>query len=363
MPEILEAIEVDRSKTGFQAAAVVADPRNGEILALVGDRNPRLNGFNRAIDAIRPIGSVIKPFVYAYALSQPERYSLVSRLNDRKIEWTDPKGVVWEPKNYDGKEYGSVTILEALTRSLNLSVIALGFELGLKQIREYLVSLGVESKFTAVPSMLLGSVEMSPLQLTELYTPLANDGFRVPLQSIKNVSTKTQQKITRYGLEMRKVMEVETAHLVRHALMRVASIGTARSLKTSLPKAQPLAGKTGTSNDNRDSWFVGFGGDKLGVTWVGRDDNSGTGLTGGSGALPLWAAIMSGTIVKPLSTNYSSKINISNIELLSSSMIPASCPNGELVPIHEESWIRQSKGCDSALERGRFAPVPFQKNK
>lgn len=363
LPETIQAIEADRSKRDFQAAAVVVDPRNGEILVLVGDRNPRTDGFNRATDAIRPIGSVIKPFVYAYALGQPTKYSLISLLNDRKIEWTDPKGFIWSPKNYDGKEYGTVTILEALTKSLNLSAIALGFELGLEQIREYLISLGVERNFSAVPSLLLGSVEMSPLKLAELYTPLANDGFRVPLQSIKNVTTKSDKEIARYGLEMQKVMEVETANLVRYALMRVASIGTARSLQTSLPNAQPLAGKTGTSNDNRDSWFVGFGSDKLGVTWVGRDDNSSTGLTGGSGALPVWAAIMEGTVLKPVVDRYSRKINLSNIDLLSSSKIPAKCSNGELVPLHSDSWIREVDDCDSAVSEGVFSPVSSSRQK
>lgn len=363
LPETIQAIESDRSKRDLQAAAVVADPRNGEILVLVGDRNPRTDGFNRATDAIRPIGSVIKPFVYAYALGQPAKYSLVSLLSDRKIQWTDSKGVTWSPKNYDGKEYGTVTMLEALTKSLNLSVISLGFELGLEQIREYLIGLGVEKNFSAVPSLLLGSVEMSPLKLTELYTPLANDGFRVPLQSIKNVTTKSNKKITRYGLEIQKVMEVETANLVRHALVRVVSIGTARSLQTNFPNAQPLAGKTGTSNDNRDSWFVGFGSDKLGVTWVGRDDNSSTGLTGGSGALPIWAAVMEGAVLRPLVANYSAKINLSNVDLRSFSKIPAECADGELVPLHSESWIREVVDCDSIVSDGVFSPVSSSRQK
>ena len=158
-------------------------------------------------------------------------------------------------------------------------------------------------------------------------------------------------------------MEVETANLVRHALMRVASIGTARSLKMSLPNAQPLAGKTGTSNDNRDSWFVGFGSDKLGVTWVGRDDNSSTGLTGGSGALPIWAAIMKGTVLKPIVDRYSAKINLSNIDLVSASKIPVSCSNGELVPLHSDSWIREVSDCDSAASEGIFSPVASSRQK
>ena len=359
IPLSLDKIEKDRSKKDLQAGVVIADPRSGEILALVGDRYPNRNGFNRAVDALRPIGSVVKPFVYSYALSKPTSYSLASILRDETIRWTDVHGVTWTPKNYDSEEYGEVTLLDALTRSLNLAAISLGFELGLNEVKNYLVTLGAPDNLTSVPSMLLGAVEMSPLALTEMYTPLANQGFRTPLQAIKNVTTNDGKKLARYGLKMTKVMEAETAILIRHGLMRVVSTGTAKSLTKTLPAFQPLAGKTGTSNKNRDSWFVGFGQNLLGVVWVGRDDNSSTGLTGGSGALPLWTAIMVGTKVQPITEQLSDELVWANIDLVTGALIPDSCDGGELVPLHKKSWIRRTSDCTSK-SNGAFVPIPAE---
>ena len=359
IPLSLSKIEKDRSKKDLQAGVVIADPRSGEILTLVGDRYPNRNGFNRAVDAFRPIGSVVKPFVYSYALSKPTSYSLATILKDEGIRWTDVHGVTWIPKNYDSKEYGEVTLLDALTRSLNLAAISLGFELGLSAVKDYLVALGAPDNLTSVPSILLGAVEMSPLLLTEMYTPLANQGFRTPLQAIKDVTTNNGKKLARYGLKMTKVMEAETATLVRHGLMRVVSVGTAKSLAKALPAFQPLAGKTGTSNKNRDSWFVGFGQNLLGVVWVGKDDNSSTGLTGGSGALPLWIAIMAGTKVQPIAEQLSEELVWASIDLETGALIPDACDVGELVPLHKKSWVRRTKDCLSKSS-GAFVPAPTE---
>lgn len=358
IPLSLGKIEKDRGKKDLQAGVVIADPRSGEIVALVGDRHPNRNGFNRAVDAFRPIGSVVKPFLYSYALSKPASYSLATTLRDESIRWTDVHGITWTPKNYDGEEYGDVTLLDALTRSLNLAAISLGFELGLPAIKDYLVFLGAPDDLMPVPSILLGAVEMSPLSLTEMYTPLANQGFRIPLQAIKDVTTSDGKKLTRYGLKMTKVMEAETALLVRHGLMRVVSNGTAKSLVNALPAFQPLAGKTGTSNKNRDSWFVGFGENLLGVVWVGKDDNSSTGLTGGSGALPLWTAIMAGTEVQPITEQLSGELVWANIDVQAGVLIPENCARGELVPLHKKSWIRRINDCSGAKSNGSFGPVP-----
>jgi penicillin-binding protein 1B len=201
IPLSLDKIEKDRGKKDLQVGVVIADPRSGEIAALIGDRYPNRNGFNRAVDALRPIGSVVKPFVYSYALARPTSYSLGTTLRDESIRWTDVRGVTWTPKNYDGNEYGDVTLLDALTRSLNLAAISLGFELGLPAVKDYLVSLGAPDNLASVPSILLGAVEMSPLSLAEMYTPLANQGFRTPLQAIKEVTTSDGKKLTRYEME------------------------------------------------------------------------------------------------------------------------------------------------------------------
>lgn len=345
----LTRIEGNGKRSGLQAAAVVVEPHSGEILALIGDRNPAFAGFNRALDARRPIGSVIKPFVYAYALSQPERYALYTSVEDAAVTWTDRTGKAWQPRNFDGQEYGQVSLLEALTRSLNLATVNLALALDLTRIRDYLGRLGFEGKLPAYPSLVLGAVEMTPLQLTELYTTLANDGYQVPLRAIGAVTNHEHQKLKRYGLELRSAMEPETAALVRFALTRVVSQGTARAVRQSLPAVQPLAGKTGTSNDNRDSWFAGFGNNRLGVVWVGRDDNSATGLTGSSGALPVWSAIMQATALEPIGERLPDGLAWEWVDLRRGIAVPAQCPNAERIPVHRRSTLDRATQCVESL--------------
>jgi len=349
----LKRIEANGKRSGLQAAAVVVEPHSGEILGLIGDRNPAFAGFNRALDARRPIGSVIKPFVYAYALSQPERYALYSPLADTAVTWTDRTGKTWQPRNFDGEEHGQVSLLDALTRSLNLATVNLALALDLVRIRDYLGRLGFEDSLPAYPSLVLGAVEMTPLELTGLYTTLANDGYQVPLRAISAVTNHEHQKLKRYGLELRSAMDSETAALVRFAMTRVVSHGTARAVRQTLPAVQPLAGKTGTSNDNRDSWFVGFGGNRLGVVWVGRDDNSVTGLTGSSGALPVWSAVMQGTALEPLGDSLPDALTWEWVDLRRGIAVPAGCANAERIPVHRRSYLDRAAQCSESL-----APPP-----
>jgi penicillin-binding protein 1B len=346
--DTLKAIERGRVAGQLQAAMVIAEPRSGEILAMIGDRRPGYAGFNRALDAQRPVGSVIKPFVYAYALSQPQHYSLATTISDVAVDWTDAQGTHWRPENFDGREYGPVSLLDALTRSLNLATVNLGLQLGVAKTGKYLTSMGVSRRLPPYPSMFLGAIDMSPFEVTELYTALANDGFQVPLRAIFSVTDQHNKRLNRYGLKIRRVMSPATAALVRHALSRVVARGTARRLLQDFPDTQPLAGKTGTSDDNRDSWFAGFGANRLAVAWVGRDDNGTTGLTGGSGALRLWSAAMQRGEIESLPTTLPADLSWQNVDLNRTVILPEACTNGERMPVHKRSALPRLDSCTSA---------------
>lgn len=344
----LDAIEKSNGRKGLQGAFVAAAPASGEILAMVSDRNPQYAGFNRAVDARRPIGSLVKPFVYAAALDQPERYSLLTPLADVAVNWTDERGRRWTPKNYDADEHGEVTLLYALTRSLNLATVNLGLRLGLDNVARYLEHLGLGERLPAYPSLLLGAVDLSPLALAEMYTVVANDGFRIPLRAISAVTDQQQRKLNRYALRLKPVMQPATAALVRYALTQVVAQGTARALVRELPGITPLAGKTGTSNDSRDSWFAGFGGNLLAVAWVGRDDNAPVGLTGSSGALKVWAATMREVALEGLKPSLPADVEWQRVALMTSEVLPAECPGGSLIPLHRRSPRSVRVACGAA---------------
>ena len=271
----------------LQAAAVVTSRETGEVLGMAGDISPQRTGFNRALDSRRPIGSLIKPAVYLTALTQG--YTLASPLNDRKIA-VEQDGSSWNPENYDKIEHGKVALYQALAESFNLATVRLGLELGLENIITTIHRLGYPDTIRAYPSLLLGSLEMSPLQVAQIYQTISSGGFYQPLRAINSVLSQDHKIVTRYGLNVEQRFLPEDIFLLHHCLERVMSEGTGRNLYH-LPGAQ-FAGKTGTSDDSRDSWFAGYSDKHLAVVWLGRDDNRPVSLTGSSGAGKVWASLM-----------------------------------------------------------------------
>ncbi len=285
----------------LQGAVVVTSTTSGEVLALVGDRMPRREGFNRALDARRPVGSVAKPAVYLSALALPERFSLMSGLDDRPLSIRDPDtGVVWEPANYDNVSHGTVALHTALANSYNLATVRLGMAVGINTVTETLQRLGVERTFSGYPSLLLGAISLTPAEVTQMYQTLASGGFQMPLRAIREVSDARGTRLARYGLSVRQTFEAEPVFLLNHALSEVMSVGTGRGVTARLGPNVTVAGKTGTTDDLRDSWFAGFDGAHLAVVWLGKDDNSPIGLTGASGALPVWTDLMESIGVESL---------------------------------------------------------------
>jgi len=279
----------DRGK--LESAAVVVRVGNGEVLALVGGRDPRFPGFNRALNARRPIGSLIKPLVFLEALKQEQQYTLASLVDDGPLRITLGDGSEWAPTNYDRQSHGPVILEDALIHSYNQATARLGLEVGVPRVTQALAQLGGRSDVRAYPSVLLGAVDMTPLEVARVYQSLATEGYRMPLRAIRGVMDTKGNSLHQYELDVRQVEDPRYVFLVTAAMHGVTREGTARSLAQLLPKGLKVAGKTGTTNDLRDSWFAGFSGDYLGVVWVGRDDNASSGLTGATGALPVWAHV------------------------------------------------------------------------
>ncbi|MES9940513.1 MAG: penicillin-binding protein 1B [Candidatus Thiodiazotropha sp. 6PLUC2] len=290
----LKSLEKARSIPSgtLQGALTLADVETGEVTALVGDRNPRYAGFNRALDAVRPVGSLIKPAVYLSALSQPGRYNLFTPLEDKPIRIKGANGEIWAPENYDNLSHENINLQQALVESLNLATVHLGLSVGLKPVTESLYELGIRRPMSAYPSLLLGAVSLSPLEMTQMYQTLANGGFSATLKSIRGVTDGKGEPLSRYPLEIESRADARAVYLLRNALNEVTHSGTGKALQWLLPGDVEVAGKTGTTDKLRDSWFAGFDRRRVAVSWIGRDDNAPTGLTGSSGAMRVWAELM-----------------------------------------------------------------------
>lgn len=296
----LKALE-QKGRPALQVGLVLTDTRQGEILAIVGARDPGDHGFNRALDARRPVGSLLKPFVYLLALAQPGRYALGTRVDDAPLTVTLPGNRHWSPENADGRSHGRVTLREALVRSYNQATVRVGMDVGVDRLARLL---DVLAAIDAVPnpSLLLGAVDLSPLQMTQAYQFIASGGQIQPLRAVRGVLDTDGTPLRRYDSSPTPPQRGDTiaARLVSVALQDTVREGTARSLGASGLGWLQAAGKTGTSNDSRDSWFAGFTGSHLAVVWVGNDANQPTGLYGSTGAMKVWGELFRGLPTQPL---------------------------------------------------------------
>ena len=277
----------------LEGAVVVTRQQTGDVLAMVGGRDVEFDGFNRALFARRPAGSLVKPVVYLGAL-QTGRYTLASTIDDERIDVQLANGDRWSPENYNKTSHGEVPLLRALAESYNQATVRLGMEIGVEAVAHLLEELGLPETPPANPSLLLGAFDTTPFEMAQVYSSLANGGFRVPLKAVRAVVDAEGKPLARYPLEITQVADPAAVQQVDAAMVQVVERGTARSARATLPAGLIAAGKTGTSNDLRDSWFAGFTNDHVAVVWVGRDDNTPSGLTGSSGALRIWAPLIAG---------------------------------------------------------------------
>ena len=272
----------------LEGAIIVAEPNSGDVVAVVGGREVGADGFNRALDARRPIGSLVKPAIYLAAL-ETGRYTAASILNDAPLALTLGDGSIWAPQNYTREVYGPVPVVRALAESMNLATVRLGLDVGLGRVADTLRELGLQQRPALNPSLLLGSVELTPLEVVQVYTSLANGGFRARLRAVRAVLDEHGAALKSFKVQVEAAAPPAAVYQLDRMLTLVTVRGTGRGATARLPPGIVVAAKTGTSSDTRDSWFAGFTGSYLAVAWVGYDDNRITGLTGASGALPVWA--------------------------------------------------------------------------
>ncbi|KGM56626.1 penicillin-binding protein [Lysobacter arseniciresistens ZS79] len=279
-----------KNRPDLQAGLVLTDVHNGDVLAVVGSGSPSRPGFNRAIDALRPVGSLLKPFVYLLALAQPDRWSLASWVDDSPVTVALGNGKQWSPGNSDGRSHGTVRLIDALARSYNQATVRVGMQVDARRIADLIRTLaGIEAEPN--PALILGSVDQSPYAMAQLYQFLASGGEIQPLHAVRGVLDANGRALNRYDTEPAPAQEGDAiaARLITLALQHTVSSGTARQLVADGLGRLNAAGKTGTSNDSRDSWFAGYTGDHLAVAWVGNDQNEPTGLYGSTGGMRVWS--------------------------------------------------------------------------
>lgn len=277
----------DKKIKDLQAAIVVSEYRTGKVRAIVGDRLTQYAGFNRAIQTKRQIGSLVKPSIYAIALSDPKNFRLNTPIDNKPITIQVKGSAPWSPKNYDKRFSGSVMLMDALVRSLNIPTVNIGMKFGLRKVIAKQKEMGWDKADIPVyPSMLLGSYSISPYDVTKSYQVLANNGLKVPLTTIESITGFDGKPLYQrnIGEVSKQVLPEEATMQTLYAMQQVVERGTARSLQSEFADLR-LAGKTGTTNNARDTWFVGIDGENVATVWLGKDNNADTHLTGSSGAL------------------------------------------------------------------------------
>jgi penicillin-binding protein 1B len=280
--------EKDAKAAGpLQAGLVSIDPGTGAIRSYIGGRDYRQSQFDRVAQAHRQAGSAFKPVVYATAF-EARRAAPSTMLEDAPLSVT-LAGQTWSPENSDDQFRGWVSARTALEKSLNVPTARVALDVGLEKIVEQARAMGIESDLQPYPALALGAFEVTPLELASAYSVLAAEGVRRQAFGLRGVLDPMGQPIEgRELLAPERVLSAQTSYLVTSLLQGVLDRGTAASVRQQ-GLADPLAGKTGTTNDRRDSWFAGYSPERVSLVWVGYDDNSATRLSGSRAALPIWA--------------------------------------------------------------------------
>lgn len=357
-------IAAEHALTGFfrgdrpealNGAVVMTAPEQGDVLALVGNKAPRTAGFNRALDAVRPIGSLVKPAVVLAALERTGEYNLGTPVRDEPVEVKMPNGNIWAPENYDRESRGAIPLLEALVDSRNQAIARLGLDLGVGDVADTLERLGVRRDFPRYPSILLGSLELSPFEVAVMYQTLAAGGFYTPLRSITDIMDRDGEPLARYPVATQAVIDEGPAWLIQWAMQQVVREGTGRFAGERLPRLN-LAGKTGTSDAFRDSWFAGFSGSRMTVVWLGRDDNGDTRFTGSSGALRIWTALMELVPQRPLMLVPPENIREVWLDRETGALSGPGCGEVARYPVLEASLPKEVTACGKAgqVKKGIF---------
>lgn len=343
-----------RQASELQGAVLVADVETGELQALLGSATT-FTGYNRAVDARRQVGSLLKPVIYLAAVSSG-RYTLGSPIDDGPVEVVSDSGKVWQPANYDKQSHGVVTLQQALAHSYNQAAVRLGMTLGLPLVTANLRQLGVVQTIPPYPSMLLGAMDMRPMDVLQLYQTLLSLGMHAPIYSVREVVSADGRVLTSHRPQRRQVIDAADAFQLHVALQQVMQYGTGASARPRL-QGRVLAGKTGTTNDLRDSWFAGSMGSHVGVVWLGRDDNQPIGLSGGSGALPVWTDAMARLPMRSRGPRQPDAISWEWVDSSSGKLTEAECANAVRVPLTAKNRPGEFTSCARAIIPGFFESI------
>lgn len=335
----LERLEQSRElpANSLEGAVVVTASQTGEVLAIAGGRSAGFAGFNRAVDARRPVGSLMKPVVYLTALEHG--YTLASTVEDAPVHVRQGQDT-WSPRNFDNQVHGTVPLVRGLGDSLNLATVNLGLALGVDEVAARLGELTGMPPANPYPSLLLGAEPMTPLEVASLYGTFASGGFHTQPKAVIAVLNEAGVPVTRHSLELEQRIEPEPAAALSSGLEAVMQRGT--GARSRFARAG-TAGKTGTSDDNRDSWFAGYDDAHLAVVWVGRDDNGPTGLTGSSGAMRVWDGIMSHLGVQPL--HHGPGERLQTVEYATGLLANADCAEVVAIALPDDATLPSKPGC------------------
>ncbi|MDP2562169.1 penicillin-binding protein 1B [Psychrobium sp. 1_MG-2023] len=345
----IKLLEKSKKTNDLEGAMIVANYKTGEIKAIVEGKNKNFAGFNRALNAVRPIGSLIKPFVLATALEDAARYNLATPLKDKPISLKDGEGNTWKPLNYDKKYREQTNLFDALTHSYNIPFVNLGMDVGLDNISYTLNRAGWNNEVKLLPSMLLGALESSPWQMTQLYQSLANQGEKLTLHAVIAVTNDSNDTFYGYNKIPVQAISPPAAYLTKYAMAQVTKTGTAKSL-TWRNKGKRLAGKTGTTDDLRDSWYAGFDNNEATVVWLGRDDNKPTGLTGSSGALTVYSDFVKQRGGVSLSLKQPTQITTGYFNSFSGVASAKGCRDAVTMPVLAAAW-QGGHGCNTPKKK------------
>ncbi|HIE5380395.1 TPA: bifunctional glycosyl transferase/transpeptidase [Enterobacter hormaechei] len=298
--EGIPALKKQRKLSDLETAMVVVDRNTGEVRAMVGGAEPQFAGYNRAMQARRSIGSLAKPATYLTALSQPNLYRLDTWIADAPISLRQPNGQVWSPQNDDRQFSGQVMLVDALTRSMNVPTVNLGMALGLPAITDTWQKLGVpKDQLHPVPAMILGALNLTPIEVAQAFQTIASGGNRAPLSALRSVIAEDGSVLYQSFPQAERAVPAQAAYMTLWTMQQVVQRGTGRQLGAKYPGLH-LAGKTGTTNNNVDTWFAGIDGREVVITWVGRDNNQPTKLYGASGAMSIYQRYLANQSPVPL---------------------------------------------------------------
>ncbi len=340
-----------KAGTKVETAMVAADRRSGEIRAMIGGSRPGYAGFNRALDASRQIGSLVKPAVYLAALREPESFDLATTIEDKPIKLSGSRGNSWQPRNYDRKFRGEVPLYYALAKSLNVPTVNLGMQVGLDEVIDTMVDLGVDrNEIPKLPAILLGAFTLTPYEVTQMYQTVASSGRRAELTALRSVVDIQGSLLYQSVPRATQSVPEQAAWLTTYGMKNVVSQGTARFLQPQFGWAA-LAGKTGTTDRNRDSWYVGVDGREVVTVWIGRDDNKSVNLTGSSGALRLYSDYLKRRYPEPLRLNWPQQLTTAKYSRMANGTLARDCAGQHSLPVWDKDGSVKAY-CDSSKPAG-----------